>query len=156
MWGLSLAKICSLHNCIHPPGMELSSLKTASGWVIIFVLFWKRPLHTILWPHCMERICHCTTAIYTLDDPRAFTSSVFWRETYSFLKDCLIGCWLGVTAQLTCQWGLNDRPWSANQHAQMRRSTLYTVCLESFPFGTLSLTHRARLAVHEWVRKMFQ
>ena len=38
MWGLSLAKICSLHNCIHPPGMELSSLKTACGWVIIFVL----------------------------------------------------------------------------------------------------------------------
>ena len=64
------------------------------------------------------------------------------------------------TSQLMSRWDLSDRPWSANQHTQMRQTTLSTpsfICNTShtIPFHELKLTEVARLIIFEWERKTF-
>ena len=71
MWGLSSATICPLHNCIHPPGMELSPLKTACGGpcgrVMIFLLLLKTTFDPIAWN------AFVIVQLQSLNDPRTFT-----------------------------------------------------------------------------------
>ena len=64
------------------------------------------------------------------------------------------------TSQLMSSWDLSDRPWSANQHTQMRQTNLATpscICNSSntIPFHELKLTEVARLIISEWERKTF-
>ena len=59
MWGLSSATISSLHNCIHPPEMEINPLKTAYGCTCVGVR--KKQPHTQS-SNPMECICQCTSA----------------------------------------------------------------------------------------------